>query len=85
MKDKLQQFKPLFLSIINDFLSKPKCKEVILHNTPQELIDWLKQTCEGLGQVLNRYNECDNDEYRDVIIVKLDDPRLRPFNLKDFE
>jgi hypothetical protein len=35
--------------------------------------------------LINRFNECDNDEYKDVIIVKLDDPRLKPFDIHDYD
>jgi hypothetical protein len=39
----------------------------------------------GEAEIINRFTECDNDEYRDVIVVKLDDPRLRPFDPADYE
>ncbi len=85
LNELLQDFLPIFRSILTDFLSKPKCKEVVLHNAAQEVIEALKELLKGEAEIINRFNECENDEYRDVLVVKLDDSRLRIFNPDDYE
>lgn len=35
IKERIQKFTVLFNSIIADFLTKPKCKEIVLMNVPQ--------------------------------------------------
>lgn len=78
LKASMDHFKSLFGTIIADFHSKPKCKDLILNNIPQELIELLKPLCiENNVVVINRFNDCDNDEYKDVIIVKSEDSRLK--------
>ena len=55
--DRIQQFKPLFLSILEDYKSKPKCRDLVLNNAPHEIIDLLRPICEEKQLLLiNRYN-----------------------------
>ena len=57
LMDRIQQFKPLFLSILEDYKSKPKCRDLVLNNAPHEIIDLLRPICEEKQLLLiNRYN-----------------------------
>jgi hypothetical protein len=58
---------------------------VVLHNAAQEVIESLKELIKDEAEIINRFNECENDEYRDVLVVKLDDSRLNVFDPRDYE
>lgn len=79
LKDLLASNRTYFGRVFEDFKSKAKVREIQLMGVREELRQLLRELTLTFDlDILNRYNECDGDEFKDIAIVRLTDGRLNP-------